>query len=64
MTMHKLFHGATNRLKQSGERLCGGAAPRGPWTGPVIDHLDSTSCFGLYFSIHSSRLKSLGMRKK
>jgi hypothetical protein len=26
--------------------------------------LDSPSCFGLYFSIHSSRLKTLGMRKK
>jgi hypothetical protein len=27
-------------------------------TGTVIDYLDSPSCFGLYFSIHSSRLFS------
>src|SRR5262249_28262204 len=35
-----------------------------PSARALIDHLDSTSSFGLYFSIHSSRLKTLGMRAK
>jgi hypothetical protein len=33
---------------------------RGSVTGTVVDHLDSPSCFGLYFSIHSCSLKTLG----
>jgi hypothetical protein len=44
------------RRNQSGCR----PPSRGHVTGTVIDHLDSPSCFGLYFSIHSCSLKTLG----